>query len=82
VGTLRTSLAVGSADELARTAHTLKSNAQTFGAATLAELCRELEENAKSERLEGARALITRIESEHAHVAGALKARGEGARPE
>jgi PAS domain S-box-containing protein len=82
VGTLRTSLAAGSADELARAAHMLKSNAQTFGAATLAVLCRELEENAKSERLERARVLITRIESEHAHVEGALKARGEGARPE
>ena len=40
---LRAALAAGSADRFRRTAHSLKSNAQTFGATALAALARELE---------------------------------------
>ena len=40
---LRDALAAGSAERFRRAAHSLKSNAMTFGALTLGELARELE---------------------------------------
>jgi CheY-like chemotaxis protein len=45
---LRSAQQRGQADELCRTAHTLKSNARTFGAAPLADLCQALESMAKA----------------------------------
>ena len=55
-------------DEVRRAAHTLKSNGTTFGATRFAELCRELEEQAKAGDLTGAPALADRIEAEYALV--------------
>lgn len=57
-----------------RAAHTLKSNAQVFGATRLAELCRELEATAKGGTLAGASGLVEQIEGEHARVDAALRA--------
>jgi CheY-like chemotaxis protein/HPt (histidine-containing phosphotransfer) domain-containing protein len=79
VATLRNSLVQGNAEELRRAAHTLKSNAQTFGAAALTALCRELEATAKKAALEHAPDLVTRIESEYLRVANALTVRGASA---
>jgi HPt (histidine-containing phosphotransfer) domain-containing protein len=62
---LRTSHVAGDAEVLRRAAHTLKSNGQTFGAARFSELCRELEQRAKSGDLDGAAELIGRIEREY-----------------
>lgn len=59
-------------DEVRRAAHTLKSNGATFGATQFTELCRELEEQAKTGDLAGAPALVHRIEAEYALVAEEL----------
>jgi HPt (histidine-containing phosphotransfer) domain-containing protein len=60
-------------DEVRRAAHTLKSNGTTFGATTFSELCRELEEQAKTGDLTGAPALADRIDEEYALVAEELR---------
>ena len=59
---------------LRRTAHTLKSNGQTFGAARFTELCRELEDRAKSDELDGTADLIDRIEREYGALEKTLAA--------
>jgi HPt (histidine-containing phosphotransfer) domain-containing protein len=60
-------------DEVRRAAHTLKSNGATFGATRFSELCRDLEEQAKTGDLTGAPALAGEIESEYALVAEELR---------
>jgi HPt (histidine-containing phosphotransfer) domain-containing protein len=70
---LHESLERGDADELRRAAHTLKSNGRTFGAGGFSDLCRELEERAKSGELGGAGALVDRIDREYEAVAEALR---------
>ena len=62
VTALRRSLDDGDLDELRRAAHTLKSNGATLGARGFSELCRELEQAAKSGQMEGAAELVERIE--------------------
>jgi len=65
VAALRTSHEKGDTEELRRAAHTLKSNGQTFGAGRFSELCRELEELARSGEVDGAAELVDRIEREY-----------------
>jgi PAS domain S-box-containing protein len=72
MASLRGALQRGDAGELRRTAHTLKSNGQTFGASRFAELCHELEERARSGELDGAGELADRIDHEYAALAEAL----------
>jgi PAS domain S-box-containing protein len=61
-----------------RAAHTLKSNAATFGATVLAGLCRDLEALAGRGTLEGAPELAGRIERELRRATAALeRVRGE-----
>ena len=48
---IRISLATNNADAFRRAAHSLKSNAATFGAGQLAELAKELERLGKDNRL-------------------------------
>jgi CheY-like chemotaxis protein/HPt (histidine-containing phosphotransfer) domain-containing protein len=62
----------GDADAVRRTAHTLKSNAATFGASALADVSRDLESRARAGNLETARPLIDRIEAELRRVQAAL----------
>ena len=76
---LRSAQQTGQAEELRRTAHTLKSNAQTFGAAALADLCQALESTAKAGAIEDAAQLVARIEDEYARVGDALVAAREEA---
>jgi PAS domain S-box-containing protein len=64
LATLRQALDEGDAAEVRRMAHTLKSNGATLGATEFAELCRELEQQAKDGRLEDAPGLVARIEEE------------------
>jgi signal transduction histidine kinase/CheY-like chemotaxis protein/HPt (histidine-containing phosphotransfer) domain-containing protein len=71
--------AIGSADvgTVRRIAHTLKSNAATFGASPLSEACRQLEHAAKEGDLGSAPGLAQtiRVEYERAHIdLGAVKA--------
>jgi len=66
VTTLRTTYEEGDAEEVGRTAHILKSNRQIFGARRFSEVCRELEERARSGELDGTAGLIDRIDREYA----------------
>ena len=74
LATLRRSLDEKDASGLRRAAHTLKSNGATLGAERFSELCRELEQRAKSGRLEGASKLVDRIEHEYQPLREALAA--------
>jgi CheY-like chemotaxis protein/HPt (histidine-containing phosphotransfer) domain-containing protein len=76
LATLRRSLDEEDADELRRAAHTLKSNGSTLGAGAFSELCRELEQRAKTGQLTGASGLVDRIEHEYTHLQEALAALG------
>jgi HPt (histidine-containing phosphotransfer) domain-containing protein len=69
---LRDATTSGDSAELRRAAHTLKSNAQAFGAGPLAELCRELENAAKTGLPAEAAELVGRIEAEYGRVEGTL----------
>jgi CheY-like chemotaxis protein len=73
VSTLRRAVADSDADGLRRAAHTLKSNAATFGADTLAELCRKLEDMAEAQTFGGAQELVARVEAEYEQLASALE---------
>jgi CheY-like chemotaxis protein len=79
IATLGASLAAQDADELRRAAHTLKSNGATLGAAGFSELCRALEQRAKSGWLEDASELVGRIEQEYRALEEALAAVRSGA---
>jgi PAS domain S-box-containing protein len=74
VETLRRSLAEGDAEDLRRAAHTLKSNARTFGATSLAEACQELETAARAGALEDVAGLMGRVEARFAKARVALEA--------
>jgi PAS domain S-box-containing protein len=74
LATLRHALGKEDLDELRRAAHTLKSNGATLGAGGFSELCRELEQRAKSSRLENASELVDRIEEEYQQLQKALTA--------
>jgi signal transduction histidine kinase/CheY-like chemotaxis protein len=60
----RQALENGDAQEVRRAAHTLKSNAATFGAQRLADRSREVEEAARNDDLGTASALIDAMEAE------------------
>jgi PAS domain S-box-containing protein len=62
----------GETDDVRREAHTLKSNAASFGGVRLADLCRELETAAKNGTLDGASDLIDRIATELGRVTDEL----------
>jgi HPt (histidine-containing phosphotransfer) domain-containing protein len=65
---LRSGLEAGDTDSVRRAAHTLKSNAATFGATVLAEMCGELEASARSGDLTDGKARLADIESTYARV--------------
>jgi CheY-like chemotaxis protein/HPt (histidine-containing phosphotransfer) domain-containing protein len=73
VGTMRRALAGKDADSVRRAAHSLKSNAATFGAMTLSTLARDLEALAKSGSLEGAAPQVERLADERDRVAQAVR---------
>ena len=72
LATLHRSVDARQTDELRRAAHTLKSNGMTMGAEEFGELCRELEQRAKSGHLEGAVDLVDRIDEEYERLQDAL----------
>ena len=62
-------------EELRRAAHSLKSNSATFGAMTLAEICREIEERGKSGEIDaGLPVLISQARAEFTRVRDVLQA--------
>jgi HPt (histidine-containing phosphotransfer) domain-containing protein len=71
---LRAAVASGDAEEVERGAHTLKSNAATFGIVRLADICRDLEDRASHGNLDGAEALVAAIEGALAEARPALEA--------
>lgn len=60
-------------EDLRRAAHTLKSNALSFGAVQLGESCRQLEMLAKQGSMDGAQELLERIGSEYIQAQEALR---------
>jgi HPt (histidine-containing phosphotransfer) domain-containing protein len=62
----------GDAALAGRAAHTLKSNAATFGALDFASLCRRLEEAARAGEIAGERGSIDRLDEQWTHVRSAL----------
>jgi GAF domain-containing protein/DNA-binding response OmpR family regulator/HPt (histidine-containing phosphotransfer) domain-containing protein len=66
IGQMKAGAETGSAEEVRRAAHTLKSNAANFGALSLAELCRALEMQARAGNLDGAAEQIVEIEARYA----------------
>ncbi|MGA9160405.1 MAG: GAF domain-containing protein [Actinomycetota bacterium] len=77
VKTARHGLESGDADEVRRAAHTLKSNAATFGANELADRCRRLEATAKTGTLDDGLAQIGAIGQELERVHAALRSSTE-----
>jgi HPt (histidine-containing phosphotransfer) domain-containing protein len=65
--------ASGDAPGLRRAAHTLKSNARTFGAMTLGGVCQAIEERAARGELDGLDELVERARSEYPAVVAALE---------
>ena len=73
VNSMQAALAARSPVDFQRAAHSVKSNAATFGASRLAELARELEQMGRENRLEGAPERLQELESLFRSVAGELK---------
>jgi class 3 adenylate cyclase len=72
VGTMRRALGGEDIDVFRRAAHSLKSNAASFGATRLAAIARELETLARSGSLDGAPSKLDRLAGEYEQVARAL----------
>jgi HPt (histidine-containing phosphotransfer) domain-containing protein len=72
VNTMRRALAKKDTDSFRRAAHSLKSNAASFGAMTLATLAKDLEALAKAGSLDGAAPRVERLAGECERVARAL----------
>jgi HPt (histidine-containing phosphotransfer) domain-containing protein len=68
---MREAIAAGDSAALVRNAHKLKSSSANLGATRLAELCKAIEAEGRSDRLVDA-AQITVIDGEYARVAAAL----------
>jgi len=70
---LRRALAAKDADTFRRTAHSLKSNSNTFGALTLGAMARDLELTSVSKVSEGGAEPLDALAEEYSRVAAALK---------
>ncbi|MGH7388736.1 MAG: response regulator [Candidatus Rokuibacteriota bacterium] len=73
VGTMRRALGTMDIDAFRRAAHSLKSNAASFGATTLSTLARQLEALARSGSLDGASPRVERLAGECERVVRALR---------
>ena len=73
VGTMRRALGEKDTDSFRRAAHSLKSNAASFGAMTLSTLAKDLEALAKSGSLDGTAPRVERLAGECERVARALR---------
>jgi histidine phosphotransfer protein HptB len=74
VAELRSARADGNAERFRRAAHSIKSNANTFGAVSLASQARSLELKGLDAEPANDEAAIAALEAEHARAAAALKA--------
>ncbi len=73
IAQLQPALTAGDPDSFRRAAHSLKSNAATFGATALSALAKELEFMARENRLVEVGDRIDRLETLFAQAAGELK---------
>jgi len=73
VGTMRRALTEKDTDSFRRAAHSLRSNAASFGAMTLSTLAKDLEALARSGSLDGAASRVERLAGECERVARALR---------
>jgi CheY-like chemotaxis protein len=71
---LRNALVAGDASTVRLVAHGLKSNGAEFGALAFSNLCKELEMLGRAGQLDGAAALLDRIEVAYQHVEAELRA--------
>ena len=71
---LRESLAGGEAERFRRAAHSMKSNANTFGALALGALAKDLEISGAAQVKERGPGALAQIEAEYMRVAAALTA--------
>jgi HPt (histidine-containing phosphotransfer) domain-containing protein len=69
---LRRALAAKDADKFRRTAHSLKSNSNTFGALTLGTMARELELGGVAKVIESGGQPLDALAQEYSRVAAAL----------
>jgi len=69
---LRRTLAAKDADKFRRTAHSLKSNSNTFGALTLGAMARELELGGLDQTLKAGARPLDALSLEYSRVAAAL----------
>ena len=76
VEALRRASVEGDVQQLRRGAHTLKSQAWTFGAPALADLCQRLETLAAAGTPDGAAELVDQIAAEYGRAAAALEVIG------
>ena len=70
---LRGALAAGNAEQFRRTAHSLKSNSNTFGALRLGTMARELELKGLDHARQGGGGALEELAQEYERVAAALK---------
>ena len=70
---LRASLPAGDVERFRRAAHSMKSNAATFGAMELSALAKELEEMARAGSLDGAEEKLPSLAEAFARAEQALK---------
>ena len=75
---LRKARADGNAERFRRAAHSLKSNANTFGAVNLAALARELELKGLDSDSAREEAALAALEAEHTRTAAVLRALRNG----
>jgi len=75
---LRDSFAAGDAERFRRTAHSLKSNANTFGALTLGAMAKALELGGLAPVQHSNAAQLDEVDAEYARVATALEAKKRG----
>jgi CheY-like chemotaxis protein len=78
LATIRAAVERDDPESLRRAAHTLKSNAATFGAAQLSELARRIERLAEEASTTGASELVAEAEREHERARPVLEAEREG----
>jgi HPt (histidine-containing phosphotransfer) domain-containing protein len=73
LGDLAAAAAAGAAEQVADLAHAIKGSSANFGAATLVDLCRDLEQRARAGDLAGWSAAVVAINAEYGRVCAALE---------
>lgn len=70
---LKAGMSQADSDLVRRSAHSLKGSSSNLGANALAELCLNVEQQAREANLEGLEEVVSQIEAEHQAVVGIMK---------